>query len=195
MGPDSAAEIVVVISNREDAYGLKRAEQAGIAAKAIDHTGFPDRHSFEQQILTTLQEHSVEIVCLAGFMRILTPEFVEKWRDRMLNIHPSLLPAYKGLHTHQRALDDGVPEHGCTVHLVRPELDDGPLLVQAKVPVEPGDDAESLAARVLVQEHRIYPIALQLLAEGRVTESGAHADVDGMPGPLQVGSAESASVL
>jgi len=182
--PESPAEIVLVISNRDDAYGLTRARNAGIATCTIDHTAFPDRPSFERKILSALSEQGVEIVCLAGFMRILTPGFVEQWEDRMLNVHPSLLPDYKGLHTHQRALDDGADWHGCTVHLVRPALDDGPLVVQARVPVLDGDDADSLAARVLVQEHRIYPLALQLLAAGRVEVKGDTALIDGLTGPL-----------
>ena len=183
-GPECPAEIVLVISNQDDAYGLTRAQNAGIATRTIDHTAFPDRLSFEREILAALAQQDVEIVCLAGFMRILTPDFVERWRDRMLNVHPSLLPAYKGLHTHQRALDDRADWHGCTVHLVRPALDDGPLVVQARVPVLEGDDADSLAARVLVQEHRIYPLALSLLAAGRVDVDGDVALIDGTEGPL-----------
>jgi phosphoribosylglycinamide formyltransferase-1 len=133
-----------------------------------------------------LRGAGVEAVCLAGFMRVLTEGFVEGWHDRMLNIHPSLLPAYKGLHTHQRALDDKVAMHGCTVHFVRPALDDGPLIVQAEVPVRPDDDAETLAARVLTREHEIYPLALRLLGEGRVRVVGDGTEVDGRPGPKRL---------
>ncbi len=181
---ESPAEIVLVISNQADAFGLTRAQNAGIATRFIDHSAYPDRTSFETEILAALAEQQVEIVCLAGFMRILTPGFVEHWEDRMLNVHPSLLPDYKGLHTHQRALDDGAEWHGCTVHLVRPALDDGPLVLQARVPVLEGDHADNLAARVLVQEHRIYPLALQLLAAGRVAVDGDTALIDGVKGPI-----------
>ncbi|WP_425403941.1 phosphoribosylglycinamide formyltransferase [Hwanghaeella sp.] len=182
--PDSPARIVLVLSNNADAFGLQRAAKAGIATAVVNHRDFPDRSSFEQAISRELAARDVEIVCLAGFMRVLTPGFVENWHDRMLNIHPSLLPAYKGLHTHERALADGMAEHGCTVHLVRPALDDGPLLIQAKVPVLPEDDADRLAARVLVQEHRIYPAALRLLAADAVTVDGEQALINGRPGPL-----------
>lgn len=188
LDPTGPAEICVVISNNGDAYGLERARIAGIATATIDHREFQDRQTFEREILDTLRHHGVEIICLAGFMRILTAGFVEKWHDRMLNIHPSLLPKYKGLHTHQRALDDGEQEHGCTVHLVRPELDDGPLLVQAKVPVLAGDDADALAKRVLVQEHAIYPRALNLLAGGHVSVQEDCAYIDGEAGPILVTS-------
>lgn len=182
--PDSPARIVLVLSNNADAFGLQRAAKAGIETAVVNHRDFPDRPSFEQAISRELAARDVEIVCLAGFMRVLTPGFVENWHDRMLNIHPSLLPAYKGLHTHERALADGMAEHGCTVHLVRPALDDGPLLIQAKVPVLPEDDADRLAARVLVQEHRIYPAALRLLAADAVTVDGEQALINGRPGPL-----------
>lgn len=182
--PDSPARIVLVLSNNADAFGLQRAAKAGIATAVVDHRDFPDRPSFEQAIMAELEARHVEIVCLAGFMRVLTPGFVGNWHDRMLNIHPSLLPNYKGLHTHERALQDGRTEHGCSVHLVRPALDDGPLLIQAKVPVLPEDDADSLAARVLVQEHRVYPAALRLLAGDAITVDGEQALIDGRPGPL-----------
>lgn len=182
--PDSPARIVLVLSNNADAFGLQRAAKAGIATAVVNHRDFPDRPSFEQAIMAELDARNVDIVCLAGFMRVLTPGFVGNWHDRMLNIHPSLLPAYKGLHTHERALEDGLAEHGCSVHLVRPALDDGPLLIQAKVPVLPEDDADALAARVLVQEHRIYPAALRLLAAGAITVDGEQALIDGRPGPL-----------
>lgn len=182
--PNSPAEIVLVLSNNADAFGLQRAAKAGIDTAVVNHRDFQDRPNFEQAISDELRDRNVEIVCLAGFMRVLTPGFVENWHNRMLNIHPSLLPDYKGLHTHERALADGKSAHGCTVHLVRPALDDGPLLIQAKVPVLPSDDADSLAARVLVQEHRIYPAALRLLAGGSVSVEGEQALIDGRPGPV-----------
>ena len=162
---DFPAEIVRVISNRTEAYGLNRAQQAGIDTLVIDHKGFPDRDSFDQAVHEALMECDTEIVCLAGFMRVLTADFTKKWEGRMLNIHPSLLPAFKGLHTHERALEEGVKVHGCTVHLVTAELDDGPILEQATVPVLEGDTPQVLAQRVLEQEHIIYPAALKALAE------------------------------
>lgn len=182
--PNSPARIVLVLSNNPDAFGLQRAAKAGIETAVVNHRDFPDRPSFERAISAELSAREVEIVCLAGFMRVLTPGFVENWHDRMLNIHPSLLPDYKGLHTHERALADGRTEHGCTVHLVRPALDDGPLLIQAKVPIVDGDDPDSLAARVLVQEHRVYPAALRLLAAGAISVDGERASVNGRPGPI-----------
>lgn len=161
---DYPAEIVLVLSNKADAPELDRARAEGIEAVALSPKAYADKDAFEAAIDARLRERSVEVVCLAGYMRILGRGFVESWRGRMLNIHPSLLPLYKGLHTHERALADGVREHGCTVHLVTPELDDGPVLAQARVSVQPGDDAERLAARVLVEEHRLYPAALADLA-------------------------------
>lgn len=164
--PAYPAEIVAVVSNRADAGGLAKAAAAGVAAEVIDHTAFPDRESFERAIVAVLERHDVEIVALAGFMRLLTPWFIERWRDRLINIHPALLPSYKGLHTHARALADGVKIVGCTVHFVRPEMDVGPIIVQAAVPVADDDTPDTLAARVLVQEHRIYPLALARVASG-----------------------------
>ena len=193
--PGASARIALVISNKADAYGLTRARNAGIAVCTIDHRAFPDRPSFDAEIDRTLREHGIEIVCLAGFMRILTPAFVDAWRDRMLNIHPSLLPRYKGLNTHQRALDNGDERHGCTVHLVRPDLDNGPLLVQAAVPVLDGDDADSLAARVLTREHVIYPMGLILLASGRVRVENDNALIDGKPGPLMLEPGHNAQAI
>lgn len=166
--PAYPAEIVLVISNVADAYGLERARKAGIAALAISHKDFPSREAFDAAMDRELRQASVEIVCLAGFMRLLSQGFVESWAGRMINIHPSLLPSFKGLHTHAQALAAGVKLHGCTVHLVTPGLDDGPPIAQAAVPVLPDDDEDSLAARVLEQEHKAYPLALRLLAEGRV---------------------------
>ncbi|MGO9740357.1 MAG: phosphoribosylglycinamide formyltransferase [Roseiarcus sp.] len=161
---DYPAEIALVISDKRDAAGLDKARAAGVEAIALEPKSYPDKDAFEAAIDGELMARDVEIVCLAGYMRILGGAFVERWRGRMINIHPSLLPAYKGLHTHARALADGASEHGCSVHLVTAKLDDGPVLIQARVPVGPGDDAEILAARVLVEEHRIYPLALAGLA-------------------------------
>jgi phosphoribosylglycinamide formyltransferase-1 len=167
--PDYPAEIVVVVSNRPEAPGLAIARDAGIPALAIDHKAYPNRAAFEAVMDAALRQAGVEIVCNAGFMRLLTADFVEAWRDRMLNIHPSLLPSFKGLHTHERALEAGVKITGCTVHFVRADMDAGPIVAQAAVPVEPGDDADLLAARVLAAEHQLYPMALELVAAGRVT--------------------------
>ncbi len=170
--PAFPAEIVCVISNRPDAYGLERAQKAGIATAVVDHKAFADRASFEAALDAALRRHGTELICLAGFMRILTAGFVTGWLDRMINIHPSLLPAFKGLHTHERTIEAGVRMSGCTVHFVRPEMDDGPIIIQAAVPVHQDDSADSLAARVLEQEHRIYPEALRLVAEGRAKVDG-----------------------
>ena len=164
--PAYPCEVVAVISNREGVFGLERAARAGIPAEVLDHTGFPSRESFDAALADHIDVHRPDIVILAGFMRILTPGFVTRYAGRLLNIHPSLLPKYPGLHTHQRAIDAGDTEAGATVHLVTEELDGGPVILQARVPVLPGDTAETLAARVLVQEHRIYPEAARLLASG-----------------------------
>ncbi len=169
------AEIVLVISNVADVFALERAAKAGIPTRVIPHKGFASREDFDAEMDKALRSAGVEIVCLAGFMRLLSARFVESWRNRMINIHPSLLPSFKGLHTHRRAIEAGVKLHGCTVHLVTPDLDDGPILVQAAVPVLAGDDEDSLAARVLEQEHKAYPLALRLLAEDRVTVEGNRA--------------------
>jgi phosphoribosylglycinamide formyltransferase-1 len=166
--PEASAEIVLVISNRADAAGLRHASAAGIATETIPHRGFATQAGFENAIDRTLHEHAVAVVCLAGFMRVLSPWFVERWRDRLLNIHPSLLPAFRGLDTHRRVLEAGVRFTGCTVHLVRAEVDAGPIVVQAVVPVRPDDSEESLAARVLEAEHRCYPLALELVAADRL---------------------------
>jgi phosphoribosylglycinamide formyltransferase 1 len=170
--PDFPAEIVLVISNAADAYGLERARQAGVATRVIDHKAFDSREAFDAALDAAIRQAGGELVCLAGFMRLLTPGFAESWRDRLINIHPALLPCFKGLHTHRRALEAGVKLHGCTVHFVTPELDDGPIIVQAAVPVLDGDDEDSLSARVLACEHRIYPLALRLIGEGRVRVDG-----------------------
>lgn len=158
----------VVVSNRADAFGLERARRAGIDALCIDHKAFDSREAFDREVAQTLDRYRPDAVILAGFMRILTPEFVQRYAGRMLNIHPSLLPKYPGLNTHQRALDAGDAWHGSTVHFVTEELDGGPGIVQGRVAIEEGDDPESLAARVLRIEHQIYPHALSLLASGRI---------------------------
>lgn len=163
--PAFPAEIVCVVSNKADAKGLDFAAANGIATKVIDHKPFATREEFEAALTEYLRSMDVEIVALAGFMRVLTAGFITGWEGRMINIHPSLLPAYKGLHTHERALADNARKHGCTVHLVTPELDAGPILLQAEVPVVPGDTPDTLAQRVLKEEHRIYPQALAMLAQ------------------------------
>lgn len=165
--PDYPAEIALVFSNRPDAAGLDHARARGIEALALDHRPFRgDRAAHEHAIDTELEKRGIETVCLAGYMRVLTPFLVGRWQGRMLNIHPSLLPAFPGLDTHARALAAGAKLHGCTVHLVSEAVDDGPILAQAAVPVLPGDTEDKLAARVLTQEHRIYPIALRAHALG-----------------------------
>ena len=158
--PDFPAEIALVVSNKSDAGGLGIAKAAGVATAAVDPKIYAGRDEFEASLDAMLAIHRIELICLAGYMRVLGAPFVNRWRGRMINIHPSLLPAYKGLHTHERALADGVAEHGCTVHFVEPELDAGPIIAQARVPVLPGDDADRLAARVLVEEHKLYPRVL-----------------------------------
>jgi phosphoribosylglycinamide formyltransferase-1 len=173
------ADLAVVLSNKADAYGLQRAAQAGIATAVVDHRDYEKREDFDRAILQALEPFSVELVILAGFMRILTPVFISAYRGRLLNIHPSLLPKYPGLNTHQRALDAGDGEAGATVHFVTEELDGGPPILQASVPIESGDDAATLAARVLVQEHRIYPAAAQWFAQGRLELSEDKALLDG----------------
>lgn len=166
--PDYPAEIVGVLSNRAAAPGLATAAAEGIATASLAQSKFPTRDMFEDVMTQTLESWDVDIVCLAGFMRILGDDFVHHWAGRMINIHPSLLPLYKGLHTHERALAEGARVHGCTVHFVTPGLDEGAAILQAEVPVLPGDTADSLAARVLIEEHRIYPEALRLLASGKI---------------------------
>ncbi|MFM9858886.1 phosphoribosylglycinamide formyltransferase [Pseudoxanthobacter sp. M-2] len=170
--PAFPAEIVRVICNRPDAGALAKAAAAGVETVIIDHRSYSDRETFDAAVDAALVAAETDIVCLAGFMRLLTPGFVEKWRDRMINIHPSLLPSFKGLHTHARALEADVTLHGCTVHFVRAEMDMGPIIVQAAVPVIDGDTAETLAARVLAAEHRIYPQALAAVASGRAVVDG-----------------------
>jgi phosphoribosylglycinamide formyltransferase 1 len=164
------AEVVCVVSNTADAKGLEFAAANGIATRVIDHKAFASREAFETALDAYLRSMNVEAVALAGFMRVLTAGFIAGWDGRMINIHPSLLPAYKGLHTHERAIADGATVHGCSVHLVTPELDGGPVLLQAEVPVLAGDTADVLAARVLTEEHRIYPQALALLSHRIIAE-------------------------
>jgi phosphoribosylglycinamide formyltransferase-1 len=177
---DYPAEIALVLSNRPDAPGLGLAR--GAATVAIDHRRYgPDRAAHEASIQQALEAHGIELVCLAGYMRQLTRFLVERWRGRMLNIHPSLLPSFAGLRTHERALAAGVTLHGCTVHLVTEALDDGPIIAQAAVPVLPGDDAARLAARVLAQEHVLYPAALRLVAGGQACWA---AETDALCNPL-----------
>ena len=165
------AEIVCVVANTADAKGLEFAAANGIATRVIDHKAFPSREAFEKALGAYLRSMNVEAMALAGFMRVLTAGFIAGWDGRLINIHPSLLPAYKGLHTHERAIADGAKVHGCSVHLVTPELDGGPVLLQAEVPVLPEDTAEVLAARVLTEEHRIYPQALALLSHRIIAET------------------------
>jgi len=176
--PDYPAEIALVICNVAAAGALTRAAEAGIATTVIDHRDFADRASFDTAMDAELVKNDIEIVCLAGFMRILSTAFVEAWTGRLLNIHPSLLPAFKGLNTHERALEAGAKLAGCTAHLVTPELDDGPILVQAAVPILPNDTPGDLAARVLEQEHVCYPLALRLIAENRVRIENGRVLVD-----------------
>lgn len=166
--PDYPAEVVGVLSNRAAAKGLEIAAAQGIATASLAQSQFPTRELFEDVMTRLLESWEVDIVCLAGFMRILTPEFTLHWAGRMINIHPSLLPLYKGLDTHARALADGATRHGCTVHFVTPGLDEGAPILAAEVPVLPGDTVETLSARVLIEEHRIYPEALRMLAAGEV---------------------------
>ncbi len=165
--PDYPALIALVISNQADAYGLERARMADIPAVVIPQASHSSRSAFDSEIDAQLRAHAIDIVCLAGFMRILTPEFVSRWQGRMINIHPSLLPHYKGLNTHARVLAAGDPVHGCTVHHVVPELDGGPIILQSKVAVLPGDTVDTLAARVQQQEHIIFPAALKLLCQSQ----------------------------
>jgi phosphoribosylglycinamide formyltransferase 1 len=182
--PAYPAEIALVLSNRPEAAGLQRAREAGVETEVIDHTTFRERRdAFEATIQAALDQRQIEIVCLAGFMRLLTPWFVGHWEGRLLNIHPALLPAFRGLNTHARALAAGVRIHGATVHFVTPEVDSGPIVVQAAVPVHQDDSIETLAARVLAVEHRIYPQALRLVAEGRAQVMGDRCSISGSDCP------------
>ena len=165
-GDGYPAEVVAVISNRPDAAGIAWADDRGIPTTVVDHTKFDSRQDFDEELHKIMLASGADIICLAGFMRILTDELVRQWEGRMINIHPSLLPLFEGLHTHARALEAGVRLAGCTVHYVTPELDSGPIIAQAAVPVLPDDSPESLAARVLLAEHRLYPEAIRLVASG-----------------------------
>ena len=176
---DSPVRIAAVISNRSDAYGLQRARDAGIETRTLDHKAFAGREAVDSALIELIDTFNPELVVLAGFMRILSADFVRHYAGRLLNIHPSLLPKYKGMHTHQRALDAGDSEHGCSVHFVTEELDGGPLVVQAVVPVESDDSAQTLAQRVHTQEHRIYPLAVRWFAEGRLILGDQGALLDG----------------
>ncbi len=177
------AQISVVISNNAEAAGLQKARQAGLEAVCINHRDFESRESFDQALVEELHRHEVDLVILAGFMRILTPVLIEPYLGRLLNIHPSLLPKYPGLHTHQRALDAGDSEAGVTVHFVTRELDGGPPVLQARVPIQPGDTADTLADRVAVMEHIIYPLAAKWLLAGRLALTDEGAYLDGSPLP------------
>ena len=176
--PDYPGEIALVISNRPKAEGLQRAVKAGVQVEVINHKDFETREDFDAALHDALKTAKIDFVCLAGFMRVLTGGFVSDWRGRMINIHPSLLPAFEGLHVHERMIEMGVKLAGCTVHFVSAEVDSGPIIGQAAVPVLPGDDAESLAARILEQEHRLYPAALRLLIDGKARLAGAVVTYD-----------------
>ena len=182
--PDFPAEIALVLSNREDAAGLDFAKDHRVPTLVLSHKGYSDRLAFDAALDAHLKAEGIEIVCLAGFMRLLTPWLVERWRNRMINVHPSLLPSFKGLHTHERALEAGVRFHGCTVHFVRAEMDEGPIILQAAVPVEADDTPDVLAARVLAQEHVIYPKGLELLAAGRLKVANERVEITGTKGGL-----------
>ncbi|HRD50528.1 MAG TPA: phosphoribosylglycinamide formyltransferase [Candidatus Contendobacter sp.] len=173
------AEVAAVISNQPGVYGLERARQAGVPALELDHKGFADRPAFEAALIGQIDRYQPDLVILAGFMRVLTAGFTEHYQGRLLNIHPSLLPKFRGLHTHERALAAGETEHGASIHFVTAELDGGPVIAQARVPVLPGDDPDTLAARVLEQEHRLYPQAIRWFAEGRLRLEGERLLFDG----------------
>nr|WP_279308071.1 phosphoribosylglycinamide formyltransferase [Niveispirillum sp. BGYR6] len=184
--PDFPAEVALVISNKADAGGLARATAAGIPSLVLKPKDFADKPAHEAAMTAALEQAGVGLVCLAGFMRLLTGGFVAHWHDRLINIHPSLLPSFPGIDTHARALAAGVRFHGCTVHYVREVMDEGPIIVQAAVPVLTGDTPDDLAARVLVQEHQAYPLAVRLIGEGRVRVEGAVAHIEGaaLPAPV-----------
>ena len=176
------AEIRVVISNRADAYGLVRAQKHGVPTETVDHREFSTRESFDQHLIERLQSRHVELVALAGFMRLLSADFVRAFSNRIMNIHPALLPAFPGLHVQRKAVEAGVRFSGCTVHFINEECDQGPIIIQAVVPVFPDDSEESLSARILKEEHRIYPKAIQLYSEGRLHVVGQRVAVDGLDG-------------
>jgi len=174
------AEIEIVLSNRADAYGLVRARNHNLAVEVLDHKGFPTREAFDERVVDILRAHGVELVILAGFMRLLSPVFVKAYSNRIMNIHPALLPAFPGLHVQKKAVEHGVRFAGCTVHFVNEECDEGPIIIQAVVPVFPDDTEASLSARILRQEHRIYPRAIQLYSEGRLRVDGRKVFIDGL---------------
>src|SRR6185312_7953620 len=179
------AEICVVLSNKTDAYGLARAKQHGIATAVLDHKSFASREAYDQAVVDVLRGRGVELVILAGFMRLLSPVFIKAYSNRIMNIHPALLPSFPGLHVQKKALDHGVRFSGCTVHFVNDECDEGPIIIQAALPVFSDDTEETLAARILEQEHRIYPRAIQLFAEGRLHVVGRKVLVDGLVKDVQ----------
>jgi phosphoribosylglycinamide formyltransferase 1 len=179
--PDFPAEIALVLSNKDAAGGLGLAKQSGVATAAVDHKIYAGRDEFEGSMQAMLDIHRIDLICLAGFMRVLSAPFVARWRGRMINIHPSLLPSFRGLNTHARAIEAGVKIHGCTVHFVEPELDAGPIIAQAAVAVHDRDTPDSLGARVLEQEHALYPAALALVAAGRVQTDGARTHIAATP--------------
>lgn len=184
--PGYPAEIVSVISNRPDARGLMWAAAQGIPTVPLDHKEFATRTAFEAKLHGALMDHGTDLICCAGFMRMLTGGFIDRWRDRQLNIHPSLLPSFPGLDTHQRAIDAGVRVAGCTVHFMRLEMDTGPIIAQAAVPVLSGDTADDLAARVLAAEHKLYPRALALVASGRARVESEKIVISEDVNPAQV---------
>ena len=178
--PDSQFEIVLVVSNRSDAQGINIAAQAGIETAIIKAADYESREAFEEALNERINQSGVRLICLAGFMWLLGESFVNTWRDRLINIHPSLLPAFKGLHVQDQAVEMGVRFSGCSVHFVRPELDDGPIIAQAVVPVLPSDDGDTLSARILEQEHKIYPRVVKWIADGRVRVSGEKVLITGV---------------
>ncbi len=181
--PSFPAAVALVVSNEPQAGGLETAQSAGIETAVIDHRGFDGREAFEAEITRVLEDARIDMVCLAGFMRLLTGSFVARWRDRLINIHPSLLPSFKGVHVHERVIEAGVRFSGCTVHYVRPDMDAGPIIAQAVVPVHPDDTSDDLAARVLESEHRVFPLALKLLAEGRCRIRNERVAIEGVAPP------------
>jgi phosphoribosylglycinamide formyltransferase-1 len=178
---DYPAEIACVVSNAADAPGVKIARDAGIATAVISHGDYPDRETFERAVTAELEKHGVRLVALAGFMRVLSPWFPEYWQNRIVNVHPSLLPAFKGLEAQQKAIDAGARVSGCTVHFVVPAVDGGPIIAQAAVPVMAGDTADRLATRILRQEHRLYPMVVRWFGEGRIAIAGGRVEVKGVP--------------
>ncbi len=180
---DFPARIALVFSNRAGAGGLDLAREAGLPTEVVSHRDFPNREAFDAEIMRRLAGYKIDLICLAGFMRLLTPGFVDSWRDRMINIHPSLLPSFPGLDTHARALEAGVRITGCTVHFVRPGMDEGPIIIQAAVPVMERDDEPALAARVLAAEHLIYPRAIELIADGGMNIEGNRVRFGGEDAP------------